>query len=119
VPNTLEELQTQIGDIARRLDEVPFAEIGNNLNTTLGRAAHLFDELNTQLVPQARDTLQAAQQTFSAAQVTLQQDSPLQSDMHQALTQLTRTLQTLNQLGDYLEQHPESLLSGKPRDERH
>jgi paraquat-inducible protein B len=119
VPNTLEELQVQIGDIARKLDQVPFAELGNNLNKTLGSAAHLFDELNTQLVPQARDTLQAAQQTFSAAQATLQQDSPLQSDLHQALTQLTRTLQTLNQLGDYLEQHPESLLSGKPRDERH
>jgi paraquat-inducible protein B len=49
----------------------------------------------------------------------LQQDSPLQSDLHLALTQLTRTLQTLNQLADYLEQHPESLLSGKARDERH
>jgi paraquat-inducible protein B len=119
VPNTLEELQVQIGDIATRLDQVPFAEIGNNLNKTLGSAAHLFDQLDTQLVPQARDTLQSAQQTFSAAQATLQQDSPLQSDLHLALTQLTRTLQTLNQLADYLEQHPESLLSGKARDERH
>lgn len=119
VPNTLEELQVQIGDIATRLDQVPFAEIGNNLNKTLGNAAHLFDQLDTQLVPQARDTLQSAQQTFSAAQATLQQDSPLQSDLHLALTQLTRTLQTLNQLADYLEQHPESLLSGKARDERH
>jgi len=32
------------------------------------------------------------------------------------LTQLTRTLQSLNQLADYLERHPESLLSGKSGD---
>jgi paraquat-inducible protein B len=67
-------------------------------------------------VPQARSTLAAAQQTFGAAQATLQQDSPMQSDVHQALTQLTQTLQSLNALSDYLERHPESLLRGKAKD---
>ncbi|MGF6757150.1 intermembrane transport protein PqiB [Paraburkholderia sp. GAS42] len=116
VPNTLEELQVQIADIAKKLDQVPFAEIGANLNNTLRSAVSLFDELNTELVPQARDTLQAAQQTFSTAQATLQQDAPLQADVREALRQLNRTLQTLNQLADYLKQHPESLLGGKARD---
>ncbi len=117
VPNTLEELQVQVAEIARKLDQIPFDKISKNLNGTLESANGLFKTLDTQLAPQARDTLAAAQRTFGAAQSTLQQDSPLQSDMHQAFTQLTQTLQTLNALADYLERHPESLLRGKPKDQ--
>ncbi|HLX01082.1 MAG TPA: MlaD family protein [Trinickia sp.] len=116
VPNTLDELQLQVADIAKKLDQVPFDQIGANLNSTLKNADALFKQLDTQVAPQARDTLAAAKQTFGAAEATLQQDSPLQSDVHQALTELTRTLQSLNALSDYLERHPESLLRGKPGD---
>lgn len=116
VPNALEELQVQVADIARKLDQIPFDQLSKNLNGTLRSANSLFKQLDTQLAPQARETLAAAQRTFGAAQSTLQQDSPLQSDMHQALTQLTQTLQTLNALADYLERHPESLLRGKNKD---
>ena len=116
VPNALDELQVQVADIARKLDQIPFDQISKNLNGTLASANGLFKQLDTQLAPQARETLAAAQRTFGAAQSTLQQDSPLQSDMHQALTQLTQTLQTLNALADYLERHPEALLRGKAKD---
>ncbi|MEX3985490.1 intermembrane transport protein PqiB [Paraburkholderia sp. EG287A] len=114
IPNTLDELQLQVADITRKLDKVPFDEIGNNLNSALKNADGLFKQLNTQVAPEARDTLSAAKQTFSSAQATLQQDSPLQSDVHSALKELTRTLQSLNMLADYLERHPEALLQGKP-----
>jgi paraquat-inducible protein B len=117
VPNTLDELQLQVADIARKLDQIPFDQIGNNLNSALQNANSLFKQLDTQVAPQARDALAAAKQTFGEAQATLQQDSPLQSDVHQALTELTRTLQSLNALADYLERHPEALLRGKPGDQ--
>ncbi|PXW29199.1 intermembrane transport protein PqiB [Paraburkholderia caballeronis] len=117
VPNTLDELQLQVADIAKKLDQVPFDQIGTNLNSALKNANQLFTQLNGQLVPQARDTLAAAQKTFGSAEATLQQDSPLQSDVHQALQELTRTLQSLNALSDYLERHPESLLRGKSGDQ--
>jgi paraquat-inducible protein B len=116
IPNTLDELQLQIADIAKKLDKVPFDQIGANLNTALKNADQLFTKLDTEVLPQARDTLSAAKQTFGSAQATLQQDSPLQSDVHQALKELTRTLQSLNALADYLERHPESLVRGKPGD---
>jgi paraquat-inducible protein B len=116
IPNTLDELQLQVADIAKKLDQVPFDEIGTNLNSALKNADSLFKQLDTQVVPQARDTLTAAKQTFGSAEAALQQDSPLQSDVHQALQELTRTLQSLNSLSDYLERHPESLLRGKQGD---
>ncbi|SAL73210.1 paraquat-inducible protein [Caballeronia terrestris] len=116
VPNTLDELQLQVASIARKLDKIPFDEIGANLNSSLKNANSLFKQLDTQVAPEARDTLTAARKTFADAQSTLQQDSPLQSDVHQALQELTRTLQSLNALSDYLERHPESLLRGKSGD---
>lgn len=116
VPNTLDELQTQIADIVKKLDRVPFDETSRNLNNALKSASNLFEQLDTQLVPEARDTLAAARKSFSAAQATLQQGSPLTGNMHEALGQLTRTLQTLKQLADQLQLHPESLLYGKRPD---
>jgi paraquat-inducible protein B len=118
IPNTLDELQLQIADIAKKLDKIPFDQIGTNLNGALQNADKLFTKLDTEVLPQARDTLTAAKQTFGSAQATLQQDSPLQSDVHQALTELTRTLQSLNALADYLERHPESLVRGKSGDNK-
>ncbi|GAB5101048.1 MlaD family protein [Caballeronia sp. LP006] len=113
VPNTLDELQLQIADIARKLDKIPFDEIGTNLNGSLKQANALFKQLDTEVVPEMRSTLTEAQKTFGAAQSTLSQDSPVQSDVRQAMQELTRTLQSLNALADYLERHPESLLRGK------
>lgn len=116
VPNSLEELQQQVADITKKLNQIPFDKIGNNLNESLVNANKLFSQVNDQVLPQMRGTLDEAQKTFAAAQSTLQQDSPLQSDVHQAMQELTRTLQSLNSLSDYLERHPESLLRGKSGD---
>lgn len=118
VPNSLEELQTQIASIARKLDQVPFADIGNNLNATLKNANALFKQLDAQVVPEMKDTLGAARQTFGAAEQLLQKDSPVQSDLREALQQLTQTMQSLNALSDYLERHPESLIRGKQGDKK-
>ena len=117
VPNSLDELQTQLASIARKLDRVPFDDIGNNLNGALKNANALFKRLDGQVVPEMRDTLTAAKQTFGAAEQVLQKDSPVQSDLREALQQLTQTLQSLNALSDYLERHPESLLRGKQGDQ--
>ncbi|MFL9892840.1 PqiB family protein [Paraburkholderia sp. RL17-381-BIF-C] len=116
VPNTLDELQVQIADIARKLNRVPFDKIGANLNGALENANKLFGHLDTEVVPQARDTLAAAQRTFGTAEATLQQAAPLQSDVQDAMQELTRTLQSLNALADYLERHPQALLFGKKGD---
>jgi paraquat-inducible protein B len=118
VPNSLEELQIQLSSIARKLDQVPFADIGNNLNATLKSANALFKQLDGQVVPEMALTLGAAKQTFGTAEQLLQKDSPAQSDLREALQELTQTLQSLNALSDYLERHPESLIRGKQGDKK-
>ncbi|MEC5406160.1 MlaD family protein [Paraburkholderia sp. MPAMCS5] len=116
IANSLDALQTQLADIAKKLQRIPFDQIGTNLNKSLENADKLFAQLNTEIMPQARDTLAMAKQTFGSAEATLRQDSPIQADVHQAMQELTRTLQSLNALADYLERHPEALLRGKTED---
>jgi len=114
VPNTLDELQTQLSSIARKLDKVPFEEIGTNLRDTLKSADTLLKQIDSQVVPEMKDTLGAARKTFGTAEELLQKDSPVQSDLREALQQLTQTMESINALTDYLERHPESLIRGKP-----
>ncbi|MCX5544277.1 MlaD family protein [Paraburkholderia sp. CNPSo 3076] len=114
VPNSLEELQDQVSNIVRRLDRMPLQEIGRNLDASLQQSNALFVRLDTELVPAARSTLESAQQAFRSAQAM--HGSPLQSDTHQALAELRRTLASLNALADYLERHPEALIWGKRAD---
>lgn len=118
VPGQLDELQTQVANIARKLDKIPFDEIGNNLNQTLIKANALIARLDGQVLPEMKDTLVAAKQTFASAESLLAQDSPLQSDLRRALQEVTDTMDKLNDLADYLERHPESLIRGKPQEKK-
>ena len=118
VPGQLDELQTQVANIARKLDKIPFDEIGNNLNKTLVQANALIARLDGQVLPEMKDTLTAAKQTFASADSLLSQDAPLQSDLRRALQEVTDTMEKLNDLADYLERHPESLIRGKPQEKK-
>ncbi|AJC21714.1 intermembrane transport protein PqiB [Pandoraea pulmonicola] len=123
VPNTLDQLQLQIADIATKLDKIPFDSIGQNLDSslrkldkTLESAQGLFRQLDGEIAPEAKATLGEAKKSFGAAERTLSEDSPVQQDVRQAMQELTRTLRSLNTLAEYLQQHPEALLRGKPKD---
>jgi paraquat-inducible protein B len=118
IPNSLEELQTQLASIARKLDKVPFDQIGDNLNTTLKNANALLRQLDKETMPEMKSTMASAKQTFAAAEQLLQKDAPVQADLREALQQLTQTMQSLNALSEYLERHPESLLRGKKGDHK-
>lgn len=114
--NSLEELQEQLSTIVHRLDQMPINQIGSNLDATLQQSNALFARLDAEVVPAAHSTLESAQRAFRAAKEILDQGSPLQSDVGQALTELRRTLAGLNALSDYLERHPEALIQGKGGD---
>jgi paraquat-inducible protein B len=66
----------------------------------------------------ATRTLETAGKTLTAAGRAVAEDAPLQQDLRHTLQELSRSAASLRVLTDYLEQHPESLLRGKPRDAR-
>jgi paraquat-inducible protein B len=123
VPGALDELQSQISEIARKLSKVPFDEIGADLqktlktmNRTLASAEQLSNHLNNDVAPEVTAAMKDVRKTLDSAQKTLSEDAPLQRDLRQTLEEVSRAAGSLRILTDYLERHPESLIRGKPED---
>ena len=120
---SLQELTVTIGNIAKKLDRVPFDEIGTNLNGTLKNANALLDELERETVPELKGTLQDARKALNdigKAAGSVQQmtapDAPLQQNLGGTLDEVSRAAASFRALADYLERHPEALLRGKKKD---
>ena len=115
-PSNLQSLQESINRIIARIDKLPLEQIGNNVQQTLANTSLLMSNLNTQVVPQAKSALSAAQATLDSANTALQPDSALQQDTADAIHELARTAASFRALSDYLQRHPEALLRGKTDD---
>ena len=125
VPGSLNELQSQVQDIAAKINKLPLEQIAANLlttmaalNKTLAGAEQLTQTLNNEVSPEITAVMKDARKTIRSAEQTLAQDSPLQQDMRQTLQELTRAAGSIRTLTDYLERHPDALLRGKPEDKR-
>lgn len=124
VPGTLEELQTTLLHISRKLDNVPIDDIAadlhkaiKSLDLTLQSTDKLVKRLDADVAPQARETLEQARKTLAAAERTLSADAPLQQDLRDALREIGRSAESLRTLTDYLDRHPESLIRGKTEEQ--
>ena len=121
---SLQELQVTLGNIAKKLEKVPFEEIGRDLRTTLGNANKLLAELEKETAPELKKTLVDARKTLEDARRALQgvermtaSDAPLQQNLAETLAEVARAAESFRALADYLERHPEALIRGKKRDE--
>ena len=119
-PGTLSEIQPQIADIVSKVSKIPFDQIGQDLRKTLAGANAAIG----QLTPEARKALAEVQRTLTKAQGSLDSvdrnvtdpNAPVQRNVEETMVELQRTAKALRVLADYLQQHPESLLRGKPAD---
>jgi paraquat-inducible protein B len=125
IPNTAEETQTQISEIARKLNKVPFDQIGSELQEslktlqrTLNSAGQLTETLNNDVAPEIAVAMKDVHETLNAAGRTLSEEAPLQQDLRQTLQELSRAAISLRVVTDYLERHPESIIRGKREDKR-
>ncbi|WP_321895511.1 PqiB family protein [Paraburkholderia heleia] len=114
VPRTLQSLQDSLTRLLAKLNGIPFEAIGANAQRTLQSANDVMAKLGTDVVPQAHDTLSAAQSTLNSATDALQPDSQLQQNTSDAMRELARTAASVRMLTDYLERHPEAVVQGKP-----
>ena len=117
---TLSEIQPQIAEIVEKVSKIPFDEIGKDLRSTLASANAAIGRLT----PEAQQALSEVQKTLARAQASLDNldrnvtdpGAPVQQNMQETLLELQRTARALRVLADYLQQHPESILRGKPAD---
>jgi paraquat-inducible protein B len=100
-PGTMNSLENGITDIIAKVNQIPFKDIGDNLNRTLIGAQGAVTNANV--------VLKSAGQMVGP-------DSVLDTQLKATLQQVGGAAQALRILADYLERHPEAILRGKPTD---
>ena len=113
VPGSLSQLQEQLGDIVAKIHKVPFDSIGRGVDHDIAELGTTLNLLNTHTLPSAHAALGQAAQTLQSANVALQPDSTLQTNLNQLLIELTRLSYSLRSFSDLLNEHPESLIRGR------
>ena len=120
VPGSLAEIQESLGNIVKKLEKIPFDTIGQDLkkaleslDKTLKAVEKTAGSVERDVIPELKATLENARKTFDSAQRTLAQDSPVQSDLRDALQEVSRASEALRALVDSIERQPDSLIRGK------
>jgi paraquat-inducible protein B len=102
-PGTMSALEDGVSDIIAKVNQIPFKDIGDNLNHTLIGARGAITNANVVL----KNTGQM-----------VGPNSVLDVQLNNTLQQLGGASQALRILADYLERHPEALIYGKPNESK-
>ena len=79
-------------------------------------ATQLIEHVDSDLAPELRTTLAEVRKAVESADQVLKPNSPLAQDARDAMRELARAAAAFRALSDYLERHPEALISGKRED---
>jgi len=113
VNGTIQELEASIGRMVKRVNDLPLEQIAADLHTDLRDLHETLSEVHTRVLPNAEDTLSALHRALNSADRTLDVESPLQRGLTETLSETRSTLQSVRELADYLDRHPEALLHGR------
>jgi paraquat-inducible protein B len=120
VAGSFDRLQEQIQTMVDKISRLPVDEIGNNLNQTLAELQKTMKQVNGQVLPEMKGTLQKASETLEqvartmeTANQTLAEDSPQLQQVETTMDELQRTARSMRVLTDYLSRHPEALIRGR------
>jgi paraquat-inducible protein B len=105
IPGTFDELEETGARIVKKMDVL------------LGNMDTLIKRLDAETVPELNQTLVEARRAMQNAENVMASDSPLQTDLRDALRELTRTAASIKTLTDSLDRQPQSLIFGKPTEE--
>lgn len=101
IPGKLQGVEESVASIIKKLDQVPYQEIGDDLRKTIAG----LDE-----------TIESTRRTIDHADKLIEPNSELHQELSSTLEEVRRTARELRVLTDYLERHPESLIRGKPEE---
>lgn len=137
-PTPLEEIGSKVAELVAKIEKIPIEQIGKDLGDTIKGAKRitnapelaesirslngalkelqlLAENLRTQVAPELSATLEQTRKSLAAADESISADSPTQERLRTVLDELAGAARSLKALTDYLERHPEAVLSGKEK----
>jgi phospholipid/cholesterol/gamma-HCH transport system substrate-binding protein/paraquat-inducible protein B len=112
VEKVVQDLDALLVSLRQAVDGLDVPALQRDLSATLAEARGLMRDVDGQVEPIAagiEGTLDDAQEALSIAA----EDSPLRYDLARTLEELAAAARSIRILADYLQQHPEALVSGK------
>jgi paraquat-inducible protein B len=128
MPTDLEKIEQSVTQVLGRIAALPLDEVVLEVNKTLksiqtvANAPELMASLRSldetlvatqRVAADAQSTMKRADALLASVDVAYGDGSPMQRDLDQLLSQLRDAVRSVGLLADYLEQHPEALMSGK------
>lgn len=113
VPGSLEELMAVINRVLEKIETIPFEQIGQDIQSVVKVSEAILKQVNTDIAPEIAATLKQSAKTMAEIEKTFGNESPLNRNAIKALGEFSEAAQSLRDLTDYLERHPEALIYGK------
>ena len=104
-------IPTPLQELAKTIEELHLKEMVRKLNGTLNSVRKLIQHIDKKIDPLITNiskTSEVSQNTLDVMQATLKQTE-------KTLTTFSEAGRSLKSLTEYLQQHPDSILKGKPR----
>ncbi|BCQ64158.1 hypothetical protein PBOI14_59080 [Pseudomonas sp. Boi14] len=116
VPGSMDKLQEQLQAVVDKISKLPIDSIAANLNGSLAEMQKTLKQVNGEVLPQMRDTLEQSKKTLASANESFSEDSPQRQKLGQAMEEVQRTARSVRVLSDFLGRHPEALIRGRLKD---
>ncbi|KAF0865231.1 intermembrane transport protein PqiB [Pseudomonas sp. LD120] len=116
VPGSMDKLQEQLQAVVDKISKLPIDSIAANLNGSLVEMQKTLKQVNSQVLPHMRDTLEQSKKTLASANESFSEDSPQRQKLSQAMDEVQRTARSVRVLSDFLGRHPEALIRGRLKD---
>ena len=121
-PGQLEAIEASATSIVKKIDQIPFKEIGDDLQSIMKKLDQvpikgIGDDLH-KAIGDLDQTLVSGRSTLDNANKLVEPDSTLTTDLSNTLQEVTRAARSLRVLADYLERHPEALIRGKTEEKK-
>ena len=136
VPATMDQLRQTVTGVLAEIRRMPLDKIAQEILETVQGANHLVNSPDTEeavhslnaalgnvekltegLDQRVHGLIFSVEKTLARARTTMdvvEPGSPVAVEMARALSELAAAARSIRVLADYLEQHPESLVRGKP-----
>jgi len=114
IPATMETLKDDVQILLKRISNIPFEQIGNDIEgmlkdiriTTIPKVDTSVDNVS-KLINSTDKMMNAARKNY------IDSNAQMNKKLLRLLDEMTRTTKSINNLTDYLQRHPESLIRGK------
>jgi paraquat-inducible protein B len=135
VPSGIGEIVENINSVLKKIEAIPFEELGENLNETTVTLKSTLEEfrgvagninqqvlpnmeqtltnINKELLPVLNQTMEDLQDTMAGLSHIVGTDSALDFKTQQALDELTSAIRSIKSVADQLDRNPRALIFGR------